>query len=565
MPNVLLAEDDPAISEPLARALRREGYDVGVSADGPGTFEVAKAGGIDLIVLDIGLPRMDGLEVCRRLRSVGQATPVLILTARVEEVDTVIGLDAGADDYVAKPFRLAELLARVRALLRRGATAAQVVQGVRIDTDARRAWLGDRELDLTSKEFDLLYLLVSEAGKVVTRDQIMRQVWDSKWWGSTKTLDMHVSWLRRKLGDDAHSPHFITTVRGVGFRFERGELGQMQRRLLTAMLAVAAVAVLALTLGVDVGLVSTTGSVQTRLSVVRMGLLAAGSVVLAATLALAQARRLTRAVRDLAKEADRIGSGDTRPVGRRYGIGELDRVAESLDNTVQRVTDLISAEQDFAVDASHQLRTPLTALSMRLEEMVAAADDADVVREEGAAALAQTDRLAQVVRQLLGRARRSSSGAPRLSGIDDIITQQVMEWEPAFRAVGRKLEVAGESGLRAYISPGGVSQVIATLLDNALTHGGGTVTVRASQTPRSVVIEVKDEGKGIPAGLVHRIFERSVSGAGGTGLGLALAKSVASSDGGQLVLVRPRPATFAVIFPQPAGDQLDEPVVAGPA
>src|SRR5712664_1175869 len=193
MTSVLLAEDDPSISEPLARALRREGYEVGVSADGPGTFEVAKAGGIDLIVLDIGLPRMDGLEVCRRLRLAGQDTPVLILTARAEEVDTVIGLDAGADDYVTKPFRLAEFLARVRALLRRGSVETSVVQGVRVDSDARRAWIGDTELELTTKEFDLLSVLVSDAGKVVTREQIMREVWDSKWWGSTKTLDMHIS------------------------------------------------------------------------------------------------------------------------------------------------------------------------------------------------------------------------------------------------------------------------------------------------------------------------------------------------------------------------------------
>jgi DNA-binding response OmpR family regulator len=223
MTSVLLAEDDPAISEPLARALRREGYEVDVASDGPQTLEAAKNGGIDLIVLDIGLPRLDGLEVCRRIRSSGQSVPVLILTARADEVDTVIGLDAGADDYVTKPFRLAELLARVRALLRRGASETKVVQGVRVDTDARRAWLGNTEIELTSKEFDLLALMVAEAGKVVTREQIMRQVWDSKWWGSTKTLDMHVSWLRRKLGDDAHNPQYITTVRGVGFRFERGD------------------------------------------------------------------------------------------------------------------------------------------------------------------------------------------------------------------------------------------------------------------------------------------------------------------------------------------------------
>jgi signal transduction histidine kinase len=340
----------------------------------------------------------------------------------------------------------------------------------------------------------------------------------------------------------------------------------MQRRLLTSMLGVAAAAVLAFGAGLTVAAVSRrAGTHSLRLSPAQVGLLSLIALVVAAGLAAAQARRLARPVKDLSRAADRIGSGDARPVGRRYGINELDRVAEGLDIAAKRLSDFVTAEQDFAVDASHQLRTPLTALSMRLEEMVAAADDPEVVREEGTAALAQTDRLAQVVGQLLGRARRSSSGAPKLSSIDDIIAQQVIEWEPAYRAVGRKIEVVGDHGLRAYVSSGGVSQVVATLLDNALVHGGGTVSIRTSQTPRSVVIEVKDEGKGVPPDLVHRIFERSVSGAGGTGLGLALAKSVASSDGGQLVLVRPRPATFAVIFPQPVHEQLDEPVVAGPA
>ena len=338
----------------------------------------------------------------------------------------------------------------------------------------------------------------------------------------------------------------------------------MRRRLLTSTFGVAVAAVLVFAAGLAIS----TGSHLGGLSALRFTMIALSAVVVAAGLALAQARRLARPVRDLARAADRIGSGDARPVGRRYGVAEMDRIADGLDSAVQRVIDFISAEQDFAVDASHQLRTPLTALSMRLEEMVAAADDPQVVREEGAAALAQADRLAQVVSELLGRARRSSSGAPALSDIEEIVGQQVIEWEPAFRAAGRKIEVTREPGdgeLRAYVSAGGVSQVIATLLDNALVHGGGTVRIRTSHTPRSVVIEVKDEGKGVPADLVHRIFERSVSGAGGTGLGLALAKSVAASDGGQLVLVTPRPATFAVIYPQPAADRLGEPAVAGPA
>ncbi|NYI06131.1 response regulator transcription factor [Allostreptomyces psammosilenae] len=226
MTRVLLAEDDAAISDPLARALRREGYEVEVRQDGPSALEHATTAGVDLIVLDLGLPGMDGLEVCRRIRAHGLGCPVLVLTARADEVDTVVGLDAGADDYVTKPFRLAELLARVRALLRRGAAdtagGPPAVHGVRIDPDSRRAWLGEEELHLTAKEFHLLRVLVREAGRVITREQLMREVWSTTWWNSTKTLDMHISWLRRKLGDDATNPSYITTVRGVGFRFEKG-------------------------------------------------------------------------------------------------------------------------------------------------------------------------------------------------------------------------------------------------------------------------------------------------------------------------------------------------------
>ena len=306
---------------------------------------------------------------------------------------------------------------------------------------------------------------------------------------------------------------------------------------------------------------------QVTSGLLMIGWLALGAIAVAVGLALLQARRLSRPLRELAGAADRLGSGDARPLGRRYGVPELDRMAEGLDGSAKRINDLLTAERDFAVDASHQLRTPLTALSMRLEEMVAAANYPDVVREEGAAALAQTERLAEVVGQLLGRARRSVSGTPALASVDDIVAQQIVEWDPAFRRVSRKLEVIGEKGLFAYVTPGTAAQVIATLLDNALVHGAGTVTIRTSQTPRSVVIEVRDEGKGVPPELVTRIFERSVSGApGGTGLGLSLARTVAAADGGQVVLVRPRPAVFALFLPHGVPETPpDKPVVSGPA
>jgi signal transduction histidine kinase len=289
----------------------------------------------------------------------------------------------------------------------------------------------------------------------------------------------------------------------------------------------------------------------------RPDLIALGAPLLAAAigaavvLAWVVARWATRPVEELAEVAGRLGTGDPRPVGRRYGITELDQVAEGLDSASRRVTRLLTADRELAIDASHQLRTPLTALSMRLEEMIASADDPEVVREEGTAALAQAERLADVVSQLLSPARRVGAGSAGLISVDKFVLTHHRDGAPAFGRPDRKMVLIGESRLQAYVTPGGLAQVIATLLDNALMHGRGTVTIRRSHSASSVVIEVEDEGDGVPAELVSRIFERSVSGRPeGTGLGLALARTMATADGGRVVLARRKPPVFAVFLPR---------------
>jgi DNA-binding response OmpR family regulator len=231
---VLLVEDDDQIAAPLIRTLEREDYVVERAAAGLPAVDRVQAGGVDLVLLDLGLPDVDGLEVCRRIRANGYTGGVLILTARGGELDRVVGLDVGADDYLAKPFGLAELLARTRALLRRSAPAADAApapaapapapapadeQGFTVDTEARRVWVGADELVLTAKEFDVLALLHSSPGAVFTRERVMDEVWDENWFGSTKTLDTTIGRLRQKL-EDSGTPARIVTVRGVGFRLE---------------------------------------------------------------------------------------------------------------------------------------------------------------------------------------------------------------------------------------------------------------------------------------------------------------------------------------------------------
>jgi two-component system, OmpR family, response regulator RegX3 len=221
-PKVLVVEDEPAISEPLAEHLDREGFDTEVA----GTIEAASAafnnGAPDLILLDVMLPDGDGRDLCRQIRARSDV-PIIMLTARGEEIDKIVGLELGADDYVVKPFSAGELVARMRAIMRRGRPTARLgpidVGAIHLDPASRTVTKDAEPIELAAKEFDLLHMLMANAGQVVRREDIMDEVWDPHWFGPTKTLDVHISWLRKKLEDVPSDPRYITTVRGVGFKF----------------------------------------------------------------------------------------------------------------------------------------------------------------------------------------------------------------------------------------------------------------------------------------------------------------------------------------------------------
>ena len=233
-PRILLVEDERSIAEPFARMLGREGFVATVAATAAGALEDFDRDPPDLVLLDLNLPDGDGRDVARELRSRSRV-PIIMLTARGTETDRVVGLEIGADDYVVKPFSAAEVVARIRAVLRRtaesgpdgdaGPTEPIEIRELRIDPAARRVVMGDDEVELSRKEYDLLLALAARAGTVVTREDLMAEVWDENWFGSTKTLDVHIGWLRRKLGDDAAEPRWIETVRGVGFRFAAPDSG----------------------------------------------------------------------------------------------------------------------------------------------------------------------------------------------------------------------------------------------------------------------------------------------------------------------------------------------------
>lgn len=291
-----------------------------------------------------------------------------------------------------------------------------------------------------------------------------------------------------------------------------------------------------------------------RLRVVAM---VVGSIVVLTLVALGAAyivaargsRRISAPLIYLAAEAEQLGSGQVRPRLRTSGIEEIDLVQAELVRSAERVAGRLAAERQFASDASHQLRTPLTSLSLRLEEMELLAPDEETAAQAHAC-LEQVERLTGVVEDLLKVSRRTGGGTTEALHLEDVFAQQREEWEPAFAAAGRELELADEVGLPVLATPGSLSQVLATLIENSLRYGDGTtrLSVRSAQGGHGVFIDVTDEGQGVADDIAPHIFERSVSGHGSTGLGLALAKTLVEADGGKLELTARRPPVFTVLL-----------------
>src|SRR5450759_1230119 len=269
------------------------------------------------------------------------------------------------------------------------------------------------------------------------------------------------------------------------------------------------------------------------------------AVLAGALVASLEARRFAEPMTQLVDQAERLGAGESHFQPLLTGIREVDRVSEVLARSAHQMTRSLASERDFASDASHQLRTPLTALLMRLEE-ISVTDDLTVVREEASIAITQVERLTTVVDELLSRTRSGHDARPPTVSLDSVIASLQREWQPAFEQAHRSVRVHGERGLSVRATPVALSQVLSTLLENALAHGRGTVDVEARRSGPSVVVEVSDQGDGVSATIAPHIFERSVSAAQSTGLGLA--RDLSEANGGRLELIQRQPAIFALFL-----------------
>jgi signal transduction histidine kinase len=303
-----------------------------------------------------------------------------------------------------------------------------------------------------------------------------------------------------------------------------------------------------------------TEQVQITLVVLLLVVLSVGVGAVVATLT---ARRLAEPLRDVAHRAARLGAGDFRPTPARHGIPELDRVSDVLDTSAAALAELLQRERALVGDVSHQLRSRITALQLRLDEL--AAHPEPDVRDEALAALEQAGRLTAVLDELLDAARAARAARAEPLDLGDQVRAVVEEWRPAFAAAGRPLALQARDGLLARVTPARIREAVGVLVDNALQHGGGAVTLSTRTGDGAVVVEVADTGPGVPEELVPHVFDRGVSGRSSSGIGLALARTLVEADGGRLELLRARPPVFAIFLPVPRADDVVGPPRAAPA
>jgi len=291
--------------------------------------------------------------------------------------------------------------------------------------------------------------------------------------------------------------------------------------------------------------------VQVTLIVLLLVVLSVGTGAVVATVT---ARRLAEPLSDVADRAARLGAGDFRSAPQRHGIPELDRVSDVLDTSAAALADLVQRERELVGDVSHQLRSRLTALQLRLDELATHPDPS--ARREAMAALEQTEKLTAVLDELLDTARAARAAGAELQDLREGLSAVADEWRPALKALGRSLKLRVPEGLLARVTPTRIREAVGALVDNAIQHGGGTVTLSARAAENSIVVEVADSGAGVPEELVPHVFDRGVSVGSSTGLGLALARALVEADGGRLELARARPAMFTIFLPAARADDV---------
>src|SRR5437870_3786422 len=565
---LLVIEDDRALLTALGDGLAASGFAVDRAPSAECAFDLLRVNPYDLVVLDVGLPGVDGLTLLRALRRSESAVPVLVLTARGEVADRVAGLDAGADDYVVKPFAFPELVARVHALSRRRAPAVSLVLRVGdLELDRRRFQVrrGGVPVSLTAKEFAILEYFMRHAGELVTRTMLLESCWDETYDGLSNLVDVHVSRVRRKI-DVAGAAALLHTIRGAGFVrmwAADGRVLAASGTIPPALARQAAPAVPATryaTIGVGraayriiwyaapgIGWSEIGIRVGRELRTLRRVQLAIGASagLLLGTLACLAWAITTRATAEIDQLAAQLETLEAASLDRRLAPGrtsEVDRLVAVLNRLLSRLETAVEHLRRFTADAAHELRTPIAALRAHLEVALARGGSPDGYRNGLLDALEQAERLGRVAADLLTlSAVEAGAGGTDVVHLDAVAREVADFLEPVAQEQGRRFACESERPVAVCGAPDLLKRLVLNLVDNAFRHTPPSAAVRLAvrSDDGTATIEVDDDGPGIPATDLPQVSERFRRGrraTSGTGLGLALCQEIATRHLGRIAL-----------------------------